>query len=77
MNKLEKAKEIIKKVYRYADCGIFNTRNLCGDDMENIYSDKELTIDICFTWLYLEVFGLSDEEFKELVKYYEKLCGRW
>lgn len=69
-NKLEKAKEIIKKNFRYGDCGLFKYR---GDPMHNIYNADGLKIDICFCYSYFEVFGLTDEEFKELKDYYVKL----
>ena len=72
-NKLEKAKEIIKKNFRYGDCGLFKSRNLLGDPMHNIYNADGLKIDICFCYSYFEVFGLTDEEFKELKDYYNKL----
>lgn len=70
MNKLEKAKEIIMKEISDGDCGIFHTRNIVGDRMEEIFNDGELKIDICYSWRYFEVFGLSDDEFKELTKFY-------
>ncbi len=73
MNKLEKAKEIIKEYYKEGDCGIFDSRNTVGDWMTSIYNDNGLAIDICYSWNYFEVFGLSDEEFAELTKYYSKL----
>ena len=73
MTKLEKAKEIIKEHFKDADCGIFDNRNWVGDWMTNIYNDNGLAIDICYGWSYFEVFGLSDEEFTELCKYYEEL----
>lgn len=69
-NKLEKAKEIIKKNFRYGDCGLFKSRS---DPMHNIYNADGLKIDICFRYSYFEVFGLTDEEFKELEDYYIKL----
>lgn len=72
-NKLEKAKEIIKKNFRYGDCGLFKYRNVLGDPMHNIYNADGLKIDICFCYSYFEVFGLTDEEFKELEDYYVKL----
>ena len=71
IDKLEKAKEIIKDLYEMADCGIFNSRNIVGDKMINIYDWGGLIIDICVEYLYFEVFGLSDEEFKELKEYYD------
>ena len=75
MTKLEKAKEVIKDNYKYARCGIFDTRNIVGDDMSNIYEDEELTIDICYPYEYFEVFGLSKDEFNELAMFYEDLVG--
>lgn len=73
MGKLEKAKEIIKTHYKDACYGIFNSRNVVGDKMTTIYEDEFLTIDICYRWLYFEVFGLSIAEFEELEKYYGSL----
>ena len=73
MTKLEKAKEIITKNFSEGDCGIYDSRNVVGDRMTNIYTDGDLTIDICYHWNYFEVFGLSDEEFAELARYYSKL----
>ena len=73
MTKLEKAKEIIKEYYKEGDCGIYDSRNIAGDWMITIYDDGDLTIDICYQWNYFEVFGLSDEEFTELCKYYVEL----
>lgn len=70
MSNLEKAKEIVKAFYRVANLGIFNSRNLVGDAMETIYEGEGLTIDICYHYSYLEVFGLSDAEFEELERFY-------
>ena len=73
MTKLEKAKEIIKLDYKDGDCGIYDSRNVVGDWMTNIYTDGDLTIDICYPYSYFEAFGLSDEEFAELARYYSQL----
>ena len=73
MSNLEKAKEVVKVYYRYAHYGIFDTRNIMGDEMITIYEGKGLTIDICFYYSYFEVFGLNDTEFEELEKYYDSL----
>ena len=74
-NKLEIAKKIIKENIKDADCGIYNSLNLVGDDMTNIYDEDGLIIDICYHWSYFEVFGLSDEEFKTLEEYYDQIKG--
>lgn len=74
MNRLEKAKEIIRENINDARCGIFDTRNIAGDRMSTIYDeDYDLQIDICYRWEYFEVFGLSDDEFNELEEFYYKL----
>ena len=73
MNKLEIAKKIIKENYHAGNCGIFNSRNILGDPMVNIYDDNELIIDICYYYGYFEVFGLSEEEFIELERFYNEL----
>lgn len=72
MNKLEKAKQIIKENIAYAMYGIFDTRNILGDPMTVIYDD-DFRIEICYGHEYFEVFGLSDKEFTELAEYYKEL----
>ena len=72
-SKIETAKRIIKDHFKGAECGIFDSRNIAGDSMNTIYDDGNLQIDICYHWEYFEVFGLSDEEFKELSRFYDNL----
>lgn len=76
MTKLEKAKEIVSKYYKVADCGIFNSRNIVGDMMGTVYAGEGLIVDVCYPYAYFEVFGLSYGEFKKLEKYYEGLRKR-
>lgn len=73
MNKLEIAKEVIKRNFEQGECGLFDSRNLIGDPMTTIYNHDGLTIDICYYYEYFEVFGLTKEEFKELCSFYEEL----
>ena len=73
MTKLEKAKEIIKEHLEDATCGIFDSRNLVGDWMTNIYNNNGLAIDICYNYSYFEVFGLSKDDFIKLERYYKSL----
>jgi len=78
MNKLEKAKEIIKERIDVADCGIFSTRNWVGDEMLTVYDDGELEVDICYGYAYFDVFGLSPMQFAELEEYYnEQRKEKW
>lgn len=48
MNKLENVKKIIKENFNKGNCGIYNSRNIVGDPMCNIYDDGEVQIDICY-----------------------------
>lgn len=75
MSRLETAKKIINEHIDTVMLGIFDTRNRVGDSMRTIFDEGGLTIDICDDWSYFEVFGLTDEEFLELRKFYESLGG--
>ena len=52
---------------------MFNTRNVANDEMESLYADVAncVYIDVCKEWGYVEIFGLTEEEFKVV----EKECG--
>lgn len=67
---------MIEKNIRHAECGIFDTRNIVGDQMRNLYDCDGLVIDICDRYEYFEVFGLSQSEFDDLESFYSKLVRR-
>ncbi len=73
MDKLERAKKIIKENYNCGCYGIFNTPNWTGDIMAELYNDGELKIDICYGYSYFEVFGLADSDFRQLEDFYYSL----
>ena len=75
MSNLETAKRIVKENFKGAECGIFNTRNIAGDEMTTIYAKDGLTVDICYGYSYFEVFGLPENEYEELFDYYHELRG--
>ena len=77
MTNLEIAKQVVKAHIKDAECGIFSTRNFAGDDMCELYDAGGLVILICYKWAYYEVFGLSDDEFDDLKKYYHTIAGGW
>ena len=74
-DKLKIAKKIIKKNFHTHQCGLFDTRNIMGDEMRKIYNKNGLIIDVCDYWAYFEVFGLSNNDFRELTNYYNELKG--
>ena len=65
--------DLIKSLYPVAKCGLFSTRNIVGDRMETIFEGEFFTLDMCYGYSYFEVFGTTDEEFRELEKFYDKL----
>lgn len=69
----EKVKELIKEYYDDACCGLYDTRNIAGDYMTNIFRGKYFTLDICYHYEYFEVFGTTSEEFAILKTIYNKL----
>jgi len=46
--------------------GIYSDQNWIGDPTETIYNADGIIVDACYSWGYIEVFGLDWEEFDEL-----------
>lgn len=68
MNRLSKVKKFIQENYYDGDViQLFDSRNLVGDYMETVYEEDGITIDYCPRYWYLEIFGLSDKEYLELI----------
>ena len=53
--------------------GLYNTRNVTNDHMVNIYTSNDIQLDICTDYDYFEVFGLTENEFKDLQNFYDNL----
>lgn len=47
---------------------MFDSRNIVGDSMVTIYDADGIIVDYCYGYDYIEIFGLTDEQFKEVVK---------
>lgn len=73
MARLDAVKDVIRKNYSLADCGLFFTRNCMGDRMSTLFDEGGVTVEICFNWAYFEVFGLTDSEQDELRTFYKSL----
>ena len=70
---IEEVKKVIKEYYNDADLGIFFSRNIVGDFMCTIWTEGDITIDICYYYSYFEIFGLTLEEQKEVETFYNTL----
>jgi len=44
----------------------FDSRSLVGDPTTTIYEADGITVDYCYYYEYLEIFGLSNEEYHGL-----------
>lgn len=64
---------MIKGNFNFGSLGIFNTRNIAGDNLFPIYKKNGVRIEICPYYEYFEVFGLTCEEFEEVKEYYAHL----
>lgn len=75
MNKAEKVISFFKKNPEYlVDGGIYNTRNHYWDLLETLYSEDDVIVDYCYEYDYLEIFGLSHDEFEEVATALEKMA---
>lgn len=68
---MTKAVEKVKEIIKNNIC-----RNIVGDQMETIYDEAGVRIEICRDWGYFEVFGLTDEEFAEVESFYGDLISK-
>ena len=50
----------------YKDTQTFDTRNIIGDSMYTVYDEDGITVDYCYDYDYLEIFGLTKEEYISL-----------
>lgn len=69
-SRLDKVKKVIRDNYSDAMCGLYFTPNWVGDPMSTLWEEDGVTIDICYNYEYFEVFGLTEEEEKELFAFY-------
>jgi len=65
--RLEKVLDYIKANH-HSGIQVFFSRNTLGDQMETVWSEDGVTIDHCYYYDYLEVFGLTDDEINEFSK---------
>lgn len=70
IRRVDKVKVFLKEKYPEG-IQMFNSRNLVGDTMETIYDEDGIIVDECYYWCYIEIFGVTREEWDEL----EECCG--
>lgn len=65
MEKIKKLKKFLQE--NYPNYQAFNTRNIYGDPMEEVYNEDGIFVDYCANLGYIEIFGLTNEEFYDLL----------
>lgn len=65
MNKIDKLKKFLQE--NYPNEQAFNTRNLLADNMGTVYDEDGIIVDYCYDYSYIEIFGLTDKEFENLI----------
>lgn len=45
---------------------VFHSESLVNDVRECVYSEDGIRVFVCYYWDYVEVLGISDEEFKAI-----------
>lgn len=71
MNKIDKLKIFLQE--NYPNEQAFNTRNTVGDSMAIVYNEDGIIVDYCYEYEYIEIFGLTDVEFENLIDDYGML----
>lgn len=62
--KVEELIRFLETRFRVGKIQMFDTRNIVGDLMQNIYYKDGIVVDYCSGWHYIEIFGLTYEEFE-------------
>lgn len=70
------ALQLVQDNIRFASCGIYDTKNTMGDNMDLLHAEGEFQVWICYQYQYFEVFGLPDDEFAILEERYKELVAK-
>lgn len=73
--RLDFVKKTIAKHIDDALCGIYFTRNIVGVQMAHIDKQFGIDIEICYSYEYFEIFGLTVSEQRIIESFYEELCA--
>jgi len=68
--RIEKLTDFLLKEYPHTQA--FNTPNWAGDYMESVYEDKSIEVLYAPMYGYVEIFGLTESEFKNIT-----VIGEW
>lgn len=73
MNTLDEIKVIIDLWGEKCDCGIFDCHSYPRDPLQNVYYIPNVcSVDVCENFKYIDVVGLSKDDFEKLEDYYNR-----
>lgn len=70
---LEKIKSIIKENYSCGKLGLYFCSGSPYDSKSILYNNNGVVVKICYYYEYFEVFGLTNNQAKELLEFYNNL----
>lgn len=62
---MDKLRNFLKEMFP-EKIQMFDTRNFVGDFMITIYDQDDIQVDYCPYYEYIEIFGLSEEDFERI-----------
>lgn len=65
--RIEKLIKFLKERFE-SEIQMFDTPSLVNDFRVSIYSEDDITVLYAPSWNYIEIFGISDEEFERVMK---------
>ena len=71
MTRIEAVIDFLKNRFPYG-IQIFTTRNILGDSIYPTYEEDGISIEYCPNWYYVEIFGLTSNEWQTLIQ-----SGEW
>lgn len=61
----------------YPNTQAFNTANIAGDETKTVYEQDGITVLYATFWDYVEIFGLSTEEFESVTCRKDEFASRF
>lgn len=67
MDRLERLKRVLKDNDLLGE-QFFDCESLVGDPRETIYNEDGIQVLVCYYYEYVEILGLSDDEYKSITE---------
>lgn len=68
MNRFQKLVDFLRE-NDYLGMQVFDCESLVGDYRDLVYDEDGIKVKVCYYYEYIEILGLSKNEFNQLVEY--------